>query len=266
MSIFAIANQKGGCGKTTTAINLSACLANDSHKILLIDLDPQAHATLGVGISNRDVQYSVYRVLNGSVSDIREMILKTSLANLDIVPSHVSLAAAEQELVGLSMESRLKEKLQSIRGVYDYVVIDCPPSLGALTVNALTSSDWVVIPVQTHYYALEGMKQLLYTIRVVTKRLNPVLTIMGVILNMHDRNMQVSEEVVEEMRDYFKELIFDTVIQMDERLIEASSAGEPIITYDIHSSGAREYIQLAQEVVERERKRAKAKEKSLFHI
>lgn len=267
MSIFAIANQKGGCGKTTTAINLCACLADNSYKILLVDMDPQAHATIGVGVDVGSIKNSVYQVLNGSLSNIRDIIQPTAQKNLDIAPSHISLASAEHELVStIGRETIMRERLLSVSAYYDHIVIDCPPSLGLLTINALVSSHWIIVPLQTHYYALEGMRQLIDIIRLVRERLNPKLTIMGVLLTMYDRRTNISKEIVEGVRDYFKNLVFDTIIGINVKLVEASSAGEPIIRYDPQCTGARDYTELAKEVTKLGREREEIKKRNLLYL
>ncbi|KXH80586.1 ParA family protein [Sporosarcina sp. HYO08] len=246
---LAIANQKGGVGKTTTSVNLSACLAHIGKKVLLIDTDPQGNSTSGVGINKGDVQHCIYDVLIDDV-DIQSVILKTELDNLDVIPATISLAGAEIELVStISREVRMKHAIQEIRDNYDYIVIDCPPSLGLLTINALTAADSIVIPVQCEYYALEGLSQLLSTIRLVQKHLNEDLMIDGVLLTMFDARTNLGIQVIEEVKKYFQEKVYRTIIPRNVRLSEAPSHGQPIITYDPRSRGAEVYLELAKEVV-----------------
>lgn len=247
--IIAIANQKGGVGKTTTSVNLSACLAHLGKKVLLIDTDPQGNATSGVGVNKGDVQQCIYDILIDDV-DIHDVILPTNVENLEIVPATISLAGAEIELVStISREVRMKHAIQKIKEEYDYVIIDCPPSLGLLTINALTASDSILIPVQCEYYALEGLSQLLSTIRLVQKHLNEDLMIDGVLLTMFDARTNLGIQVIEEVKKYFQDKVYKTVIPRNIRLSEAPSHGEPIIVYDSKSRGAEMYVELAKEVV-----------------
>ena len=251
MKILAICNQKGGVGKTTTSINLAASLAHLKNKVLLIDTDPQANATSGVGIDKASISQSIYNILVDEV-DINDVIVKTAYENLDIVPSSIALAGAEVELVSaISREQRMKNAISEIKEDYDYVVIDCPPSLGLITLNSLTAADGVIIPVQTEYYALEGLSQLMNTFNIVRKHLNSKLDIFGVLLTMTDSRTNISNQVAEQVRDHFKEKAFDTVIARTVRLSEAPSFGEPIIEYAKNSNGAKQYISLAKEVIER---------------
>lgn len=250
--IIAIANQKGGVGKTTTSVNLSACLAHLGKKVLLIDSDPQGNATSGVGVNKGDVQDCIYNMLIDDVP-VRDVILPTEIENLEIVPATISLAGAEIELVStISREVRMKHAIQDIKDDYDYVIIDCPPSLGLLTLNALTASDSIIIPVQCEYYALEGLSQLLSTIRLVQKHLNEALYIDGVLLTMFDARTNLGIQVIEEVKKYFQDKVYTTIIPRNVRLSEAPSHGKPIILYDPRSKGAEVYSELAKEVVENE--------------
>ncbi|MDS9471838.1 ParA family protein [Sporosarcina pasteurii] len=247
--IIAIANQKGGVGKTTTSVNLSACLAHIGKKVLLIDTDPQGNATSGVGINKGDVHKCIYDILIDDV-EINDVILSTKVENLDIIPATISLAGAEIELVStISREVRMKHAIQEAKNEYDYIIIDCPPSLGLLTINALTASDALIIPVQCEYYALEGLSQLLSTIRLVQKHLNEELMIDGVLLTMFDARTNLGIQVIEEVKKYFQDKVYKTIIPRNVRLSEAPSHGEPIIVYDSRSRGAEVYLELAKEVV-----------------
>ncbi len=247
--IIAVANQKGGVGKTTTAVNLSACLAYIGKKVLLVDTDPQGNATSGVGVEKGDVDECVYDILVEDV-DAQEIIRKTAVENLDVLPSTIQLSGAEIELVStISREVRLKRALTGVATNYDYIFIDCPPSLGLLTINALTAADSVLIPVQCEYYALEGLSQLLNTVRLVQKHLNTDLAIEGVLLTMLDARTNLGIQVIDEVKKYFREKVFDTIIPRNVRLGEAPSHGKPIIIYDAKSRGAEVYVDLAKEVV-----------------
>ena len=248
--IIAIANQKGGVGKTTTAVNLSSSIAVAEHAVLTLDIDPQANATSGLGIDSRDTQQSIYEVLIEKV-DINGAICRTELAYLDLLPSHNQLAAAEIELVGeMSREHVLKEALKNLKKDYEYVFIDCPPSLGLLTLNALTAADSVLIPIQCEYFALEGLSQLLNTIRRVQKVLNPRLEIEGVLLTMFDPRLNLSRQVAEDIRKFFDDKVFKTVVGRNVRLSEAPSFGKPIVLYDAVSKGCENYMSLAKEVLQ----------------
>ena len=247
--VIAIANQKGGVGKTTSSVNLSACLAYIGKKVLLIDIDPQGNATSGVGINKGDVQDCIYDVLIDDV-DINKTILQTKVENLFVVPATISLAGAELELVStISREVRLKRSIELVKDKFDYIIIDCPPSLGLLTINALTAADSILIPVQCEYYALEGLSQLLSTIRLVQKHLNHDLMIDGVLLTMFDARTNLGIQVIEEVKKYFQDKVYSTIIPRNVRLSEAPSHGEPIIIYDPRSRGAEVYLDLAKEVV-----------------
>ncbi|MEC2055159.1 ParA family protein [Peribacillus psychrosaccharolyticus] len=247
--VLAIANQKGGVGKTTTSVNLSACLAYIGKKVLLVDIDPQGNATSGAGIDKADVEQCIYDVLVDDV-EASEVIRETKVENLYIIPATIQLAGAEIELVPtISREVRLKRALEEVKEDYDYIIIDCPPSLGLLTLNALTAADAVVIPVQCEYYALEGLSQLLSTIRLVQKHLNHELRIEGVLLTMLDARTNLGIQVIEEVKKYFQDKVYRTIIPRNVRLSEAPSHGEPIIIYDPKSRGAEVYLELAKEVV-----------------
>ncbi|MCM3618231.1 AAA family ATPase [Sutcliffiella horikoshii] len=247
--IIAIANQKGGVGKTTTSVNLGACLAYIGKKVLLVDVDPQGNATSGVGIEKAEVIQCIYDILVEDV-EAKKAILPTKVENLSIIPATIQLAGAEIELVPtISREVRLKRALDDVKHLFDYIIIDCPPSLGLLTINALTASDAVVIPVQCEYYALEGLSQLLNTVRLVQKHLNKELMIDGVLLTMLDARTNLGIQVIEEVKKYFQDKVYRTIIPRNVRLSEAPSHGEPIIIYDPKSRGAEVYLDLAKEVV-----------------
>ncbi|MDP4084670.1 MAG: AAA family ATPase [Bacillota bacterium] len=246
--IIAIANQKGGVGKTTTSVNLGACLAYIGKKVLLVDIDPQGNATSGIGIEKAEVDQCIYDVLVDDV-EAKNVVKPTSVENLYAIPATIQLAGAEIELVPtISREVRLKRALEEVKGQFDYIIIDCPPSLGLLTINALTASDAVLIPVQCEYYALEGLSQLLNTVRLVQKHLNQDLKIEGVLLTMLDARTNLGLQVIEEVKKYFQDKVYKTIIPRNIRLSEAPSHGEPIITYDPKSRGAEVYIDLAKEV------------------
>ncbi|MEO4055366.1 AAA family ATPase [Solibacillus sp. CAU 1738] len=247
--VIAIANQKGGVGKTTTSVNLSACLAYLGKKVLLIDIDPQGNTTSGVGINKGEVQSCIYDILIDD-EDVRATVIQSNVENLFVVPATISLAGAEIELVStISREARLKNALQHVKGEYEYIIIDCPPSLGLLTINALMAADSLIIPVQCEYYALEGLSQLLSTVRLVQKHLNKNLMIDGVLLTMLDARTNLGIQVIEEVKKYFQDKVYKTVIPRNIRLSEAPSHGEPIIIYDAKSRGAEMYIELAREVI-----------------
>lgn len=252
--IISVANQKGGVGKTTTTVNLGACLASLGKKVLLVDMDAQGNATSGVGIRKPDVTKDIYDVLVNELP-IDEATLITEHENLSIVPATLQLAGAEIELTSMmARESRLKGSLAEVSSQYDYILIDCPPSLGHLTINSFTASDSILMPVQCEYYALEGLSQLLNTVRLVQKHFNPELEIEGVLLTMYDARTNLGNEVVEEVRKYFREKVYETIIPRNIRLSEAPSHGKPIIDYDPRSRGAEVYQALAKEVVSREEK------------
>ena len=256
--IISIANQKGGVGKTTTAINLSTVLAKRNKKTLLIDTDPQGNATSGVGI-DQEIKLSIYDVLIDE-TEIKEAIIKTQIKNLDVCPSNIDLAGAEVELVSMmSREQRLKEKLDIIKNEYDYIIIDCPPSLGLITLNAFTASDSVLIPVQCEYYALEGLGQLLNTVNLVKKHLNKNLEIEGALLTMFDSRTNLAKQVVDEVKKYFGDKVYKTVIPRNVKLSEAPSYGMPIILYDARSKGAKCYDKLGKEMIKNNEDNNKAK-------
>ncbi|EAG4349472.1 ParA family protein [Listeria monocytogenes] len=247
--VIALANQKGGVGKTTSSVNLSSSLAFLGKKVLLVDIDPQGNASSGVGVNKGEIEYCIYDVLVDDVA-IQDVLQKTDLDNLNVIPATIQLAGAEVELVpAISREIRLKKAIDSIRDDYDYVIIDCPPSLGLLTLNALTAADSVLIPVQCEYYALEGLSQLLNTIRIVQKHLNEDLQIEGVLLTMLDARTNLGIQVIEEVKKYFQNKVFNTIIPRNVRLSEAPSHGKPILLYDAKSKGAEVYLELAKEVV-----------------
>ena len=257
--VISIANQKGGVGKTTTAVNLSTILAKKGKKVMLIDADPQGNASSGLGLE-KEVEYSLYDVLINDV-DIKETLQDTCMKTLKVCPSNMDLAGAEVELVSqMSREQRLKEKVDSIKDEFDYIIIDCPPSLGLITLNSFTASNSVLIPVQCEYYALEGLGQLLNTINLVKKHLNKELEIEGAVLTMYDMRTNLSNQVVKEVKRYFEDRVYKTVIPRNIKLSEAPSFGMPITLYDAKSKGARAYEKLAREVLENDKKRKNGEE------
>lgn len=247
--IIAIANQKGGVGKTTTSVNLGACLATLGKRVLLVDIDPQGNTTSGVGINKADVVYCIYDVIINDVHP-KDAIVDSAIERLKIIPATIQLAGAEIELVPvISREVRLKKSLHLVKHMFDYILIDCPPSLGILTINSLTAADSVIIPIQCEYYALEGLSQLLNTVRLVQKHLNTGLQIEGVLLTMFDARTNLGIQVIEEVKKYFQQKVYQTIIPRNVRLSEAPSHGQSIITYDPRSKGAEVYLELAKEVI-----------------
>lgn len=252
MKVIAIANQKGGVGKTTTSVNLSACLADLGKKVLLVDLDPQGNSTSGFGFDKTKIKQSVYDVLVNDIP-IEGVILQTKIENLMLLPATIQLAGAEIELVSImSRETKLKRVLDKVKYSYDYVIIDCPPSLGLLTINSLTAANSVLVPIQCEFYALEGLSQLMNTITLVQKNLNPALSLEGVVLTMFDARTNLSIQVVDEVKNHFRHKVYQTIIPRNVRLSEAPSHGQPITRYDPKSKGAEVYTDLAKEVIDDE--------------
>ena len=249
--IIAVANQKGGVGKTTTSINLSACLAEAGQKVLVVDVDPQGNTTSGLGVDKNNVENTIYELMLGECT-VEECIITNVLDNLDVMPSNVNLAGAEIDLIGVDeREYILHKEINKVRANYDFVIVDCPPSLSMLTVNAMTASDTVLVPIQCEYYALEGLSQLIHTINLVKKRLNPDLEMEGVVFTMYDARTNLSLQVVENVKENLKQTIYKTIIPRNIRLAEAPSHGVPINIYDSKSAGAESYRLLADEVIHR---------------
>ena len=249
--IIAVANEKGGVGKTTTSINLSACLAEAGQKVLVVDVDPQGNTTSGLGVDKNNVENTIYELMLGECT-VEECIITNVLDNLDVMPSNVNLAGAEIDLIGVDeREYILHKEINKVRDNYDFVIVDCPPSLSMLTVNAMTASDTVLVPIQCEYYALEGLSQLIHTINLVKKRLNPDLEMEGVVFTMYDARTNLSLQVVENVKENLKQTIYKTIIPRNIRLAEAPSHGVPINIYDSKSAGAESYRLLADEVIHR---------------
>ncbi|MDD6468272.1 MAG: AAA family ATPase [Erysipelotrichaceae bacterium] len=249
--IIAIANQKGGVGKTTTSINLSACLAEVGKNVLTIDIDPQGNTTSGLGIEKDEIENTVYELIIGE-AELKDCVIRSEYGTVDVLPSNVNLAGAEIELIGMDdKEYILKKHIDTVRDLYDYIIIDCPPSLNILTVNAMTTADTVLVPIQCEYYALEGLTQLIHTINLVKSRLNPNLELEGVVFTMFDARTNLSLQVVENVKNNLKQNIYKSIIPRNVRLAEAPSHGMPINIYDPKSSGAEGYRDLAQEVIQR---------------
>lgn len=249
--IIGVANQKGGVGKTTTAINLAASFAVLEYKTLLVDADPQANSTTGVGFDLQNVTQSLYDCMVNNAEG-KDVVLKTDIPNLDLIPSHIDLVGAEIEMINYpNREAVLKNMMESLREEYDFIIIDCSPSLGLITVNALTAADAVIVPVQCEFFALEGLGKLLNTIKIVQSRLNTSLVIEGILMTMYDGRLRLCNQVVAEVRRHFEEIVFATIIHRNSRLSEAPSFGKPVILYDANSKGAMNYLNLAKEILQR---------------
>lgn len=252
--IIALANQKGGVGKTTTTINLAASLATLEKKVLVVDADPQANASSGLGVDIKQAECTIYECIIDK-ANVTDAIYTTDIENLDIIPSHIDLVGAEIEMLNLeNREKVLKNLLTPLKGYYDYILIDCSPSLGLITINALTAADSVIIPVQCEYFALEGISKLLNTIKIIKSKLNPALEIEGFLLTMYDSRLRLANQIYDEVKKHFQELVFKTVIQRNVKLSEAPSHGIPVILYDADSTGSKNHLSLAQEIIKRNNK------------
>ncbi|HHZ66018.1 MAG TPA: ParA family protein [Flavobacteriales bacterium] len=263
---IAIANQKGGVGKTTTSINLAASLAVLEYKTLLVDADPQANSTSGLGFEPKNIKTSIYECIINHL-DPNDVILKSETPNLDIIPAHIDLVGAEIEMINLAnREHKMKETLAKVRGKYDYIIIDCSPSLGLITINSLTAADSVIVPVQCEYFALEGLGKLLNTIKIIQSRQNPDLEIEGFLLTMYDSRLRLSNQIVEQVKTHFQHMVFNTIIQRNTRLGEAPSFGQTIIMHDASSKGAINYLNLARELIQRNEKAKTLQEENVADV